>query len=412
MPEKRTEDYCLEIGPMGPIGEHDSLILRVNRNCPWNRCLFCPVYKTKQFSKRNVEEIMEDIDAVSRIWGIIDSASWHLGLGGRVSAEVVRSVIEENASIYGGSSHHRNETQAKALQSLYNVANWIYCGTLRVFLQDADAMAMPPKRLSEILAYIKKSFPHVETISTYARSKTCSRRSSQEIESLRRSGLSWCYVGIESGCDEVLAFMNKGVSRDEHIDAGRKLKDAGVKVAAFVMPGLGGGDRERSRSHMEETISVLNHIRPAEVRVRSLAVQRRTPLFELVRQGTFRTPGEDQMVEELGMLIQGLDFDCTFETLQLTNLLFHVRGNLSQNRSAMLDRIGWYLSMPDLDKARYILDFYLSGGYLDCVQSCNLYDRELADTIETARQKIPSRSADALEYAGQAAFAIKSRVIP
>jgi len=91
------EDYAIECGPMGPIGEGQALILRVNRNCPWNQCLFCPVYKDKTFSARNVAEIKRDIDAITRTRDLLDRTSWHMGLQGLLRAEVVQETVKRGA---------------------------------------------------------------------------------------------------------------------------------------------------------------------------------------------------------------------------------------------------------------------------------------------------------------------------
>ncbi|HOO38037.1 MAG TPA: radical SAM protein [Deltaproteobacteria bacterium] len=408
----RPEDYSMEMGPMGPIGEHASLILRVNRNCPWNRCRFCPVYKGKKFSSRTASEIRADIDSVCRIRDLIENTSWQMGCNGRVNNEVIREVITKNPEIYGEYPEKVDEGQWVALQSLKNVATWMYQGAARIFLQDADALAMQPGQLSEVLVYLGKAFPHLERVSVYARAKTVSRRTPDVLGELKDAGLGSCYVGIESGCNEVLEYMDKGVSSHGHIEAGKKLKDAGISLAAFVMPGLAGGEKKKGHKHMNDTIHVLNEIQPDEVRVRSLAVLTWTPLYEQVKTGSFHAPSEDQMVEELGMLIEGLSFNCTFETLQLTNLLFHVRCDLFQNRDAMLGRIHHYLGLPPLEKARFLLESYKTKGYLDCVKSCGAYDSELESLIVRAEDKIVRRATDALAHAEQAAFAIKSKVIP
>jgi radical SAM superfamily enzyme YgiQ (UPF0313 family) len=54
-------NFSFEQGPIRPPNEARSLLLRLTRNCPWNQCLFCPVYKNQKFSLRSVEEIKTDI---------------------------------------------------------------------------------------------------------------------------------------------------------------------------------------------------------------------------------------------------------------------------------------------------------------------------------------------------------------
>lgn len=405
------DQYIMELGPMGPIGEGAALMLRVNRNCPWNQCLFCSVYKPRKFSVRSVEEVKRDIDAARRVGDLLEGTSWEMGWNGCVQHEVIEASIQKYPEVFGGGPSRSTETQRTALRCLGNVANWYLYGARRVFLQDANALFMKPAELIEVLRYLKKAFPTVDTVTCYARSKTCAQRSAEEWEDLHAAGLSWCFVGIESGNDEVLEFMKKGASRKEHMEGGRKLMDSGVQMAAFVMPGLAGRNSERSRMHIADTIAVLNEIRPTEVRMRSLAVLESAPLYGKWQAGEFFHPGEDQMVEELKELIEGLDFDCAFETLQMTNA-FTFRGRLPARKSAFLDALADYQGLPPLERARYLLNRYLRGGYLDFLQSWDCLGPSLQKKLEEAESSIAGEAPDALEKVETALFTLKSKGIP
>lgn len=405
------EDYTMEIGPMGPIGEGESLILRVNRNCPWNRCLFCPVYKGATFSARSRAEIKADIDVVRRTCEALEKASFELGLRGRMTRGVVERAIKSAPSVYGVYSTDVTDGQLRAIHTLSNTANWMICGSRRVFLQDADALLMKPDDLLDVIRYLNDSFPSVETVSSYARSLTCHRRTPGELKELHDAGLSWCYVGIESGCDDVLNFMKKGVSRKQHISGGRKLIDAGIRVAAFVMPGLAGAGPEQADRHMRETVEVLNEIRPTEVRVRSLAVQEDSPLYGKWTEGEFRPPSDARMVDELRQLIEGISFACSFETLQMTNL-FTMRGRLPADREAYLDQIRSFETLSPWEKARHILSRYRLEGYVKCVRAWGLYDRTLDALVRDAERGVTEGAADALALVDLAVLAIKAKGIP
>lgn len=163
---------------------------------------------------------------------------------------------------------------------------------------------------------------------------------------------------------------------------------------------------------MEDTISVLNEIRPSEVRVRSLAVNETSLLYERWRTGEFTAPGDDMMIEELRMLIEGLAFDCTFETLQMTNPLFTVRGQFSKLKEDMGAAVVKYQALPELEKARFILDRYTEGGYLSFVQRWGKYDEALQTMIEEARESVGKRDPEALEKVNRVVFAIKSKGVP
>jgi len=228
---------------------------------------------------------------------------------------------------------------------------------------------------------------------------------------LHEAGLSWCFVGVESGSDRVLEAMKKGATKRDHISGGQKLMASGIKMAAFVMPGLAGGDREVGRRHVAETLDVLNEVRPAEVRVRSLAVLENAPLRGKWETGGFLLPGEDQMVDELKDLLEGIGFECAFETLQMTNL-FTFKGRLPERRRAFLDALDDYRSLPPLERARYLMNRYVRGGYLEFVLSRDGFDSVLQQKIEEAERSLEEESPEALQKVEMALGAIKSKGIP
>ncbi len=139
MNPERFADYCIDIGPMGPIGEGEALILRATRNCPWNRCLFCPTYKEKRFELRKVEEIKRDINTVKRISELVEETSWKIGWAGRIGQEVISEVVQSHPEIYGREPSDLTPENHTARRTLSNVINWIWYGKRRVFLQDANS---------------------------------------------------------------------------------------------------------------------------------------------------------------------------------------------------------------------------------------------------------------------------------
>jgi radical SAM superfamily enzyme YgiQ (UPF0313 family) len=408
MISEKPEDYTIELGPMGPIGEGQALLLRINRNCPWNQCLFCPVYKGKRFSVREVYEVKRDIDAVRRVYDLLEA---ELNPAEGKEKEAVETFIKSHPEIYGEYPVNVAEKHWLALQSLSHIVRWMTYGAERVFLQDANALLMKPKDLTEVLSHLKHSFPTINTITCYARSKTCDQRSEEELKNLKEAGLSWCFVGIESGDNQVLEFMKKGAKKKEHISGGQKIMRAGINMAAFVIPGLAGKNKELAQKHVWETVEVLNEIRPTEVRVRSLAILEAAPLYQKWKSGEFEAPSEDQMIEELKMLIEGILFDCTLETLQMTNVLT-TKGPFSERKETLLQWIESYQSLSEEDRAMFLLSRYLDDGYLACVKSWGMFDARLNATIEEAQTSIEKHAPEALEKVERAVFEIKSKGIP
>lgn len=409
---KRIEDYAIDMGRGGPIGEREALVLRATRYCPWNRCLFCSTNRRGRFELRSVFEIKRDIDVVKRIVELINATSREISWTPRKSQEVISEIICSYPEIYGEDDYNLTDENYAAMRSLSNVFNWHIYGKRRVFLQDTNSLIMRPRELVEVLRYLKETFPTIETITSYARSKTCAQRSLEELEELKKAGLSWLFVGIESGCDEVLRFMQKGVTAAEHIEGGQKVMKAGINLAAFAMPGLAGKNKELAEKHVSETIRVLNEIKPTEVRIRSLAVLENSQLYHRWQSGEFETPTEDQMIDEIRMLIENLDFDCVFETLQMTNVLFNIRGKLSVEKPKMLAKIASYKAMSPLERLRFRLNRYLYGGYLGFVEMWGKFDSQLYELVEEAKLGLDEGSTDAELNTEQAIFAIKSKGVP
>ena len=215
----------IEQGPIRPPSEAQSLLLRVTRNCSWNRCEFCHIYKGQRFSLRTVEEVKQDIDAIQAIVSEIQSLSPNMGFAGDINAAVVRSVLHSPRPYPDG---------------YRSIILWLHRGGENVFLQDANNLAHRTKDLVEILTYLKKTFPTVQRITTYSRARTIARKTLEELRDLHDAGLSRIHVGLESGYDPLLKLVQKGVTAKELIDAGQKVKQSGISLSEYIMPGLGG----------------------------------------------------------------------------------------------------------------------------------------------------------------------------
>ena len=212
-----------EQGPIRPPSEANSLLIRVTRNCPWNRCTFCSVYKNERFSRRPVEHVIHDIDQVhSAVVLVLDAA----GKDGMLTADQVNSLALQ----YAGESR----------QVFYTAVNWLYRGEGSVFLQDANSLIVKPEKLEQILKHLNACFPWITRITSYARSHTINRISDDDMQNLADAGLNRIHIGMESGSDKVLEKTLKGVSKAGHISAGRRVKSAGIQLSEYVMPGLGG----------------------------------------------------------------------------------------------------------------------------------------------------------------------------
>ena len=190
-------EVSFEQGPIRPPSEAYSLLLRVTRNCPWNRCEFCHTYRGQRFNLRTVEEVRKDIDTIKGIVSEIRSLSWSQGFGGKITAPLANFILQ-----------HPNQFP----EGYRSAILWLYTGGRNVFLQDANNLVHKTKDLIGILNYLLEVFPSIERITTYARAKTVSQKSVEELRDLRSAGLSRIHIGLESGNDFVLKYIQKGVT--------------------------------------------------------------------------------------------------------------------------------------------------------------------------------------------------------
>lgn len=377
-PGCNTTNLSFEQGPIRPPNEARSLLIRVTRNCPWNKCGFCRTYRGQRFSIRTVEEVKQDITTIKTIHDEIKTTSWRLGFRGDINQPALEYFFR---SPQGYSS------------SFMNVALWLYYGEGSVFLQDGNNLAMKTNDLIEILNFLTKTFPEITRVTTYARAKTiATRRSGDELKALHQAGLSRIHIGLESGCNEVLELVKKGVTADEHILAGQKVKKSGLSLSEYVIPGLGG--RKLWQKHAVETARVLNAINPDYIRLRTLRVVDGAGLDEKVASGEFVPSSDEEIVEEIRLMIEHLDGIQSYVVSDhILNLLEEVGGKLPEQKAAILAVIDRFLQLSQSEKNNFRLG-RRAGVYrgLDDMENPVLYHQ-----IDEALQRILNSNDDGLE---------------
>lgn len=328
--------FSFEQGPIRPPNEARSLLLRITRNCPWNQCLFCQTYKKKKFSLRTVDEIKQDIQTARDMADDIKALSIKIGSAGHCDDQVISHVFGQP----GYSDSYRS------------VAIWMYYGTGACFLQDADNLIMKTHDMVEVLEFLRKKFPEITRVTTYSRSRTIVRKSLDSLVQIRKAGLNRVHIGLETGYDPLLKFIKKGVTAAQHIEAGRKVVDAGMEVSEYVMPGLGG--QEMWREHAVETAKVLNQINPHFIRLRSLRVLPMVPLYRKMTEGSFTAQTDDMVIKEIKLFLKTLDgITSTITSDHIMNLLEEITGKLPDDRQKMLDVIRRYEELPDSERLIY-----------------------------------------------------------
>ena len=327
--------WRFEQGPIRPPSEANSLLLRVTRNCPWNRCAFCPVYKGQKFSIRSAEHVKRDIDAVHQ------------------NVQAIRALAETP----GGLSQDALARLAGALddaqQPAFDAAlSWRLAGMRTVFLQDANSVAAKAADLVDILTHLHERFPNIERVTSYARSQTLAAKRETDLRAIAGAGLNRVHIGMESGSDAVLAKVDKGTTQAQHIEAGRKAKCAGMEVSEYVMPGLGG--RALSQEHALETANALNQINPDFIRIRSLAIPTHVPLYEDYAAGRFQKCTDVEIASEIRLFIETLhDITSVVKSDHVLNLFGDLEGELPAGKLRMIAILDEFLALEPPSQTLY-----------------------------------------------------------
>jgi hypothetical protein len=231
--------------------------------------------------------------------------------------------------------------------------NWITIGKMRsVFLQDADALARKTPDLVAILEHLKARFPSVERVTSYARARTVEAKKDGDLKALKNAGLTRLHLGLESGSDQVLALVKKGVTKEQQIVAGLKVKEAGIELSEYVMPGLGG--QAFSRIHALETADALNQINPDFIRMRTLAIPPHVPLFAEYEAGRFEKCTDLMMAGELLTFVESLDgITSLLRSDHILNLFADLEGTLPQDKGRIITMLRTFLEMEPQRQRMY-----------------------------------------------------------
>lgn len=287
----------VELPIIRPPTEKDSLLLRVTRGCFWNRCKFCGVYDFfgQEASFREKKEVLEEIEELSKI----------------------------------------EEEQEKET----------------AFLGDADPILIETTDLEEIITKLYEKFPKLKRVTTYARAATLWKKR-EDLERLKMAGLKRVHVGLETGSDYLLEYHRKGISKKKMIQSGKKTRGVGIELSYYVLLGLGG--KEHSEEHIEETLDVLNEVKPEFVRFRRLWIHPACDLAREKERNNFKEQTPEGTVYELKEILKGIEFETIIEALHSNNYV-QLYGKLPEQKQEMLERINNLLSLP-LEKRKRVYE--------------------------------------------------------
>jgi radical SAM superfamily enzyme YgiQ (UPF0313 family) len=326
-----------EIGPIRPPSEAYSLLVRFTRNCPWNKCEFCHLYKGTKFERRPLADIKKDIDAIKAIQSRIVALSWQRGAGGKLSQDLTEEIF----------------ATPRYNDFFKSIAVWIYFGARNVFIQDANSLVMKKDDFVEALKYLRQAFPTIDRITCYARSQTIAQLYTvDDLRRLKEAGLTRLHLGLETGSDFLLRYMRKGTVKEQHIIAGRRIKESGIELSEYVIAGLGG--KKWWREHALETADALNRIDPDFIRIRTLKVTKSMLLHQKVESGAFVMEHDEEILAELRLFIEHLEGIGSFvKSDHILNLLEEVEGKLPEDKKKILSVIDRYFALNEEQRLVY-----------------------------------------------------------
>lgn len=273
-----------------PPSEAYSLIVQATIGCTHNKCTFCSMYKEKQFRVRSTDEIIED----------------------------------------------------------FRIGRERYSSVKRIFIADGDALAIKTKELEKILLFIKEHFPECERVGIYGSPKAILSKSVEELQLLKSLGLGIVYLGVESGSEKILRAINKGVSREEMAQAGKRIVESGIKLSITLISGIGG--KEDSLEHAIESAKIINEINPDFVGLLTLLVEESAPLYDDVQSGKFKLLSPKEVLLETKEMVKNINIDnCVFRSNHASNYV-PLRGTLSQDKELILTQIEEGLKMSGLEE--------------------------------------------------------------
>lgn len=259
-----------------PPGEWRSFLVQATIGCSHNGCTFCGMYKGKKFRIRSMDDIIGDI------------------------------------------------REAAAFYNQYE----------KVFLCDGDAIVLKTEDLLEIIGEIKKDFPHCRLISTYAGPRSTLSKTPEELKILHEAGLGRAYLGIETGMEALLKSTNKGVTRAEMLEAGLRLRNAGIDLWGIILIGLGG--KPLSMENARETAKIINEMQPNHLSAMNYTPVEGTKLGNQALRGEFQVLSAKESLMETAELIRNLEVSGMHFTSDHASNYLPLKGTLNEDREKLL----------------------------------------------------------------------------
>jgi len=263
-----------------PPSEAGSLIIQLTVGCARNQCTFCAMYKDKKFRVRNLDEVIEDLC---------------------VAREAYKMPIR------------------------------------RIFLADGDALIVKTNDLLFVLDKINMIYPECERVSVYGAPRDILNKSANELKSLKEAGLDMVYMGAESGDETVLENVKKGAAASEIIEAGLKVRAAGMKLSVTFISGLGG--KARLKEHALNSAKMINAMKPEYVGFLTLMVEPGMEMYSEIEKGEFTLLSPEEVLEEMEIVVANIDSEGTVFRSNHASNYTALGGTFNSDRNSLLSQI-------------------------------------------------------------------------
>ena len=271
-----------------PFSEANSYLLQCTIGCSHNQCTFCGMYKDKKYRVREVSEIMEDIQMAKDSYGDLE----------------------------------------------------------KVFLCDGDAIALETDMLLAIVKKLYQTFPSLRHVGSYVGPQSTLSKSMEELKALRAAGLTKTYIGVETGDDDLLKKVKKGVGYKEMLEAGRNLVAADINLSVMVLLGLA-GKGEASRRHALATAKICNEMKPQYLAALTVTPVPGTVLHKQVQAGDFELLDPFETLEEMKQIFENITIDnLKFVGTHASNYL-PITGTLQKDKEKMIKTVDDVLKSRD-----------------------------------------------------------------
>lgn len=265
-----------------PPYEASSLLLEVTAGCTHHRCKFCTLYEKLPFSFRMSP--LEDVEA-----------------------------------------------DLKEAQQQYRM--WKEYEVTRTFLTGANPFVLKAEKLLRIAELIHKYFPKNRTIGCFARVTDVTGKTDEELEALHKMGFDGLTIGIETGDEEALRFMDKGYKAQDIVTQCRRLDKAGIGYRFFYLTGISG--KGRGEEGARATAQICNQVHPQLIGANMLTIYKTSKLYQEIREGNWEEESEIEKYRELKVLVENLRVPLTFAALGASNAI-QIQGHLPEDRKKIL----------------------------------------------------------------------------